>query len=136
MNNNTELQKVNFDQAKLVKELGFEWKCDEWFHSETETRQGDLLAPRVIAYPGAKQLVYAELNGVYLKPTIQLVFKWIRDVHGIYVDIMSMDKDQWYITIMDSRNRKLLFESEWHYAIYETAERTALDEALKHLASM
>ena len=59
---------VSFETAKLLKEKGFDWECD--------TRE----------YYPQNPVDECDPNGVYA-PTLQLVMKWLREVHKIFLNI-------------------------------------------------
>ena len=66
---------VSFEVAKLLKDKGFNEKCNSYFISNNE-----------IALIANKRDF--NKHGIYLSaPTLQRAMKWLREVHDIYIDI-------------------------------------------------
>lgn len=70
---------VSFETAKLLEEKGFDWNCEsKRFYPEPDYYQ-------------------ESPNGVSA-PTLQMVMKWLREVHNLFIEIMVGDNDGriWY----------------------------------------
>ena len=115
-----QLQLVTYEQAKKLKELGFDWELNRYYwdfeHSEPQLRYGmetnwnDTIAKK------------------YSAPTIALALKWFRDVKKIEneVTIVKFSPKKYrgkFYTSDDDFNTKL-FET------HEQAESALLDELL------
>ena len=118
----TEEDYVSFETAKLLKEKGFDWECKTVkFFPEPDY---DAESP----------------NGVYA-PTLQMVMKWLREVHNyvIQIDLDSYVNESWnnqyYIVI---RRRKVNFEEvspceQVFFDTYESACEAAIKYCLENL---
>ena len=93
---------VDFEIGKLLKEKGFDGKCKFVY-----TDKGHLLASEiVIGCIGEMSINNSEMedakkrrkwkigkNVVCLCPTFQMVTRWLREVHGLHIDICANDYD-------------------------------------------
>jgi hypothetical protein len=70
-----ELQLVSFDQAKRLKDAGFDWECNiVWAFYDNEIARSN--------EPVKNNLFHLTV------PTVALALKWLRDVRGIHGDIL------------------------------------------------
>ena len=119
---------VTYEQAVKLKELGFDWKCNHWYHP---------LEPEKII----ECQTYCNHNSFerpYSAPTLAQVAKWLRDVKGLiiyseprfykgkkpllgYEYHLFNKKDGYYSHI----------ESETIYDTYEEALSEGINEALE-----
>ena len=114
---------VSFEIAGLLKEKGFDVECNTYFISDSE----------ICAIPIKRDF---NNNGIYLSaPTHQMVMKWLREVHGLFISIGNDDLGyNWQI--MDVKNRTdncdptCLTESYAGYGSYEDAVEAALKYSL------
>ena len=134
---------ATFEQAKALKELGFDWECH--YHYETNR----LLAPNV------KTLYYSmdidsddlcfDVNGHNIgdisAPTLAQAQKWLREVKGIEVGVFAdfdigLPNGKW-VWIMRKFNTYLcdtIFpEDNINYDSYEQALSAGIDKALELL---
>ena len=72
---------VSFEVAKLLKEKGFDCNCDMYYTSTGFVEYTQL------------KFNHNELKSRYSKPTHQLVLKWLREVHNIFISIDIYSKD-------------------------------------------
>lgn len=84
---------VSFETAKLLKEKGFDEPCECFY----DTGNND-----VSIVNGWMDISNSELEErefvCYSAPTLQMAMKWLREVHNIFIDIvsrfsMNADKD-------------------------------------------
>ena len=110
-------QYVSFDTAKMLKEAAFDVPCDKWYGEEGFFMSGN--------YKSCKC------------PTQQLAERWLREVHGIVVDVVfeppKREKDwRYFIGNMDDMVWVGDFvPSDGRYETYEEAMEGALQEALR-----
>ena len=109
-----ELQTVSFIQAKLLKELGFNWNC------------GDL----ELGYGTHDWNTNDCGEGCISAPTIALALKWCRDVKGIVCAVELYGKNVYKITAYNGDTR--MFDHITYYS-YDDAEKMLLDKILKIL---
>ena len=117
----SQLQLVNFEQAKRLKKLGFDW-CDEHYYAVTYNR-GVVLRTRNLLMTDTE--IIERARG-YTAPTVALALKWFRDVKGIYVDggfyVTNKNWRFYYGEIKDTLTEKRTDE----FDNYEAAESAVL----------
>ena len=124
---------VSFETAKLLKEKGFNEKAKSYFTD-------DGLAGYMF---GIGQKSNSELEDCfYCRPTLQMVMKWLREVHHYYIQVML---DSWacgghmgyYVVIQktDSDFEMMLQDAvdEVFYQTYEEAAEAAIKYCLENL---
>ena len=116
---------VCFDTAKMLKDVGFDVPCISQYMQNGFRWNGGSL----------KKVNYNEYESVFSCPTQALAAKWLREVHGIVVDITFIPplfdgvNWQYFIGNMDDMVWEGDFEpSDQKYATYEEA----LEAGLKH----
>lgn len=116
------LQLVTFEQAKKLKQLGFDWKCRTCFPSGEDVE---------IIETGCSD--YNRTNESLSAPIVALALKWLRDERKVYVDIFldntGTSGDKFFIRFCGIE-RPEVFRS---YETYEQAELAGLDYALDYL---
>lgn len=125
--NDKELQVVNFNQAKRLKKIGFDWNSSKGYQ---------IMADESISrFPSDDNYVGTNFNGktymgsAFSAPTVPLALKWIRDEKWIpnAVGINSVNGDNfegYYISPS--------IDTEY-FKTYELAESALLDAILDHL---
>ena len=121
---------VSFEIAKLLKEKGFNWNTDKQYN----------LDKIVSKYNITDRSRYPER---YLDaPTIQMVMKWLREVHHYYIQVML---DSWacgghtgyYVVLQRTDNdfEMMLQDAvdEVFYQTYEEACEAAIKYCLENL---
>jgi len=114
-----ELQLVTLEQAKKLKELGFDWKCKE---------------KQIIEEMPACKLcgaIHIPIAHIIKHPTIALALKWFRDVKGMRINVDSYIDDKyggnfWY----KDNPSEILLEN---YDTYEQAESALLDALIEYV---
>ena len=75
---------VSFETAKLLKEKGFNEPCRKIYFTNGDLTDADasyLCEITNSCMPGFRQ------NGLCTSPTQQMVMKWLREVHGLFIRI-------------------------------------------------
>jgi hypothetical protein len=116
---------VSFEVAKLLKDKGFDEKCNSYFISNNE-----------IALIANKRDF--NKHGIYLSaPTLQRVMKWLRKVHNIYIDISPTyseeEKTIHFIWQIFDSNYDGVGDCEIFYDKYEIACEEAIKYCLENL---
>lgn len=127
MINMTHEDYVSFEQAKVLKELGFDWGCNHYYGLDQ------------FLYEETKSILtnYSHINDTYLisAPTLAQVHKWFREVKGI---IIGVDFDDYYNKFVCHVYKKLksayscnlvLVNGE-DFDTYEQAFYTGIDKAI------
>lgn len=77
---------VSFEQAKALKELGFDWKCETFYHLDN--------------WCGLSHSGMSENHNMFEKcisaPTLSQAQKWLREVKGIALNIIAHDGGQFH----------------------------------------
>ncbi len=112
------LQVVNFEQAKRLRQLGYDWKCRPYYDENGN-----------IAY----QDVNNDLrDGCFYAPTTALALKWLRDVEGARY-IISFDEGDKLWNCFWFTPKLYLWQSTYFYDTYEEMESALLDAVLTEL---
>lgn len=95
---------VSLEVAKLLKQLGFDWGCREYYPTS-------FIACR-----------YEE----YAKPTLDVAQRWLRETQGIEVYIIPFRTNYKFIICYIGE-----IESDVKYTTYEKAQEAGIKKALK-----
>ena len=120
---------VSFETAKLLKEKGFECATLHYYYD----KDGDLLfsAWRVDAS-----------KNEFGAPTLQMVMKWLREVHKIHISVMigfDVDNPQYYFfnpSVSRFSNKSGEYETpfgEKEFNTYEEAAEAAIKYCVENL---
>ena len=109
---------VSFETAKLLKEKGFDEPCVYVYrHDGSEDTDKEDIACQ--------------------KPTLQMVMKWLREVHNLFIQIciiphttITIEQKYYFFTIRKNR-RTLAFRTDFPSEYYFTYEE-ACEEAIKY----
>ena len=71
---------VSFETAKLLKENGFDEKCFYCFDDVI----GESRLSRLMICNNSELVEH-----YYSAPTLQMAMKWLREVHSLYIDIIT-----------------------------------------------
>lgn len=113
----------SFETAKLLKEKGFDGECSRFYMPSGNGRW---------KYGHYHDFDISERIDC---PTHQMAFKWLREVHKIFICIVFLeDIDMYGFTIEDTSSKKYLATSKNDgYAIYEKACEAAIKYCLEKL---
>lgn len=119
---------VILETAKLLKEKGFDWKCERTIDCDKIARRYD--RPQDIS-------CCTEIDGElveFLCPTLYVVQKWLRETKNLHIEISYMYGDYWIYDILTIPSHDLVGLSDRpleHYKSYEEALEAGIQEALK-----
>ena len=116
------LQIVDFETAKYLKELGFDWK-------DTVSKYYDTKGNRILYLHGIPDEKY----GYILRPEQSLVVKWLRDVHKLKITVYPKRFFEDLYCLSISINNEIIHSPKHFYKIYEEAELDGIREAIKYL---
>lgn len=111
-------EKVKFETAKLAKEKGFDIKC------KNPVNQNGV---KLGGISGGGGNIMDERIQI---PTQSLLQKWLREIHGLVIDIDYDGSEKWFYTISKYPSTDFLL-SEGGYEKYEEALEYSLQESLK-----
>lgn len=118
---------VSFEVAKLLKEKGFKWKCDNQVVEKTPGTEREEWDEDECAY------VTKTNCNIYPKPTLYMTQKWLRS-RGYHVEVSYMSNDTWIYEILTIPRHDLVGladKTPTCYTSYEYALQAGILEALK-----
>ena len=120
---------VSFETAKLLKEKGFNGKCNKCYayFVDDDIRCLDL------KYPKLAQSLIANRHPCI---TLQMAMKWLREVHNIHIDICSIwDTTHWLyqVFVITPRTARNSYVDKILYTSYEQAVEAGIKYSLKNL---
>ena len=126
---------VSFETAKLLKEKGFEGYSIFTIYDIDEAKNAYIKALR------EKHLPYSSddpklKDFYYTQPTLQMATKWLREVHNINIDIVSVwnqKRFEYQVFIVTPENAKHCYVDDKLYLGYEQAVEAAIRYCLEHL---
>ena len=109
---------VSFETAKLLKEKGFD-EPTLWFYVGN----------------GTKYLAHKTQNeDWWRRPTIQMVMKWLRNIHGLFIHIdVIREASCWLADIQDIKEDVSIYPVENDFPNYEQACEAAIKYCLENL---
>lgn len=116
--------RVTFEIAKLLRDKGFPQNTFEIDCNVCYKYNGKLCN-------NAKSMSGVDREISYMAPTLQMVRKWLREVHNIDITI-TPDRKEGY-TAMIFVNRELPFTEIGSFKTYEAACEAAIKYALENL---
>jgi len=138
--NTQELPLVTFEQAKRLKQLGFDWEIFEFY---AENGNGNHWKNAKYDMPKNWNIMhdYKSYDIFYSAPTVALALKWFRDINGIATFIspkwIFQSGFRYKFEYYDKNNFEHSSIQGWEslqskedFNIYESAESALLDELL------
>ena len=119
---------VTLETAKLLKEKGFDWKCEHLIDRNKVIRKYDL--PQSMS-------CCTEIDNEpveFLCPTLYVAQKWLRDTKCLHIEIGYMYGDYWLYDILTIPTHDLIGLSDrpiFRYNTYEEALEAGIKECLK-----
>lgn len=124
---------VSFELAKLLKEIGFNWKTHTYYDDMGESTANLFKAECKDRNTLCKSI------GLISAPTLSLAQRWFREIHNIDIEPrLSNQKVKSYYFSIQSYDKNLLFRKELahtnrRFSSYEKALEAGLLEACKIL---
>ncbi len=119
---------VTLETAKLLKEKGFDWKCEHLIDRNKVIRKYDL--PQSMS-------CCTEIDNEpveFLCPTLYVAQKWLHDTKCLHIEIGYMYGDYWLYDILTIPTHDLIGLSDRpivRYNTYEEALEAGIKECLK-----
>lgn len=119
---------VTLETAKLLKDKGFNWKCEHLIDRNKVITKYNL--PQSMSCC----MEIDDESVEFLCPTLYIAQKWLRETKNLHIEIFYMRGDYWVYGILtipehdiiELPNRPLV-----HYKSYEEALEAGIQEALK-----
>lgn len=127
----TKLPQVTFEQAKQLKELGFNYGCEEVYDATTiKNPTGTIL------WDVEKFHYENDVENIYAVPTLALAMMWIRDNHNIYIrpfrQWLNGERDNVFGFEYDNANNK---DHYLNFKDWEAAESRGITLALNEITN-
>ena len=110
---------VSFETAKLLKEKGFDAICSAFYIKYTDG------SVKLVPTEAVSMVLFAQKYAFSVDtisvPSLQMAMKWLREVHGLHVDIDPLEGN-WCIKIVELED---LCEVDKGIALYGTYEEAA-----------
>jgi hypothetical protein len=116
--NDKQLQLCSFEQAKRLKNAGFDWEVQCYYKSKKNN----------VLFFGQSLVDHNVDDYDYSAPSVALALKWFRDVKGVVNAVNREEKD---IGIIEYRGQfNDMYLTDFSFNTYESAESALLDELL------
>ena len=130
-----EEQLINFETAKLAKEKGFNI-FTRHFYADLSWNSKEIYKSNEVGYDEFTNSMENDhgFGDIILIPTQSLLQKWLREVHGIHIDIRTnaVSGGNYFFYLFQTKAPfYTLFVSEKNSDNYEEALEYALKESLK-----
>ena len=123
---------VSFETAKLLKEKGFNIPCHATYDTAVTGGKPRFSQYEVLNYfPRGMKNTDNKFDMVISAPTHQMAMKWLREVHNINIDIVSVwnqKRFEYQVFVVTPENAKHCYIDEKLYLVYEQA----CEEAIKY----
>jgi len=124
--NNYQLPLLTFLQAKRLKELGFDWKVDNYFQLSADETVSRYRCNE------ATDVNNRYRDGRISAPTIPLAIKWFRDVKKMYTDGGFYVPEKKWRFYYGQQSNILQEQRTDEYETYEEAERILLEKLFEY----
>ena len=114
---------VSFETAELLKEKGFEEECVYFYDWDEEDK-----IYRICSNGGSCN--EARFPSYYSMPTLQMVMKWLREVHDIDVSVVPLRSHKEYLPRIEG---DITSHDDIPCRKYEEAAEVAIKYCLEHL---
>lgn len=119
---------VTLETAKMLKEKGFNWKCEHLIDRNKVITKYDIPQSMVVCMEIDGELVE------FLCPALYIAQKWLRQEKNLHIEISYMYGNYWIYDILTIPEHDLVGLSDRpiiHYGTYEEALEAGIFEALK-----
>lgn len=119
---------VTLETAKMLKEKGFNWKCEHLIDRNKVITKYDIPQSMVVCMEIDGELVE------FLCPALYVAQKWLRQEKNLHIEISYMYGNYWIYDILTIPEHDLVGLSDRpiiHYGTYEEALEAGIFEALK-----
>lgn len=142
-----ELTKVDFDTAKFLKELGFNWDCDSYydqalFEGTNPQWEGIFTKFTFFERKGFHNNLIPNVNELWYgcsRPTQALVVRWFREIHDISIECgyagHRLNDPPWVtiLCICNKRTLEFVVDGQWTGDTFEESELKGIKAAINHL---
>lgn len=129
---------VSYEVAKLLKEKGFNESCYTYYDDidDTINRFDKGYHFNNTSYPWGVPYDVNKAKKYVVAPTLQMAMKWLRRIHNVNIDIVSIwnqKRFEYQVFVVTPKNAKHCYVDNKLYLGYEEATEAGLKYALKNL---
>jgi len=120
---------VSYEVAKLLKEKGFTEECEYFYDWYKESESYHICS-------NGGTCNNEKYPDEYSMPTHQMAMKWLRRIHNVNIDIVSIwnqKRFEYQVFVVTPKNAKHCYVDNKLYLGYEEAVEAGLKYALKNL---
>ena len=127
MENNNQLQLANFEQAKELRDLGFDWPTPDFFNPDGREGAVHIDESEDRNWNGEA----SEYEGCVSRPSISLALKWFREAKGIHgwVEPYGDNPSIWQAIIRSIPTRLTVYSSS-PFDSHDQAESALLNRLI------
>lgn len=114
---------VTYEQAKALKELGFDWECDYWYYNLT----------KYIHFVGKSDCF--DFENMTPAPTLAQAQKWLYEKYRLWIEVTIKAKNDFTLIIVNNFG-SIKFINDKEYTDLKTPEQAlsaGIDQALELL---
>lgn len=131
---------VNFEQAKILKELEFDWKCNHYYNTQTKEflpvdwfdYDGSIDANDLYQSNPPKGIITYRISA----PTLAQAQKWLREKHNIDICIVrsfTFTESYYYEILIDCDYDNMIQQASKPNITYEEALLESINKSLEIL---
>ena len=116
---------ITFEQAKLLKELGFDWECDHIYSFTYHNHNKPI-------FQQYETTDHYEVEKYWYAPTLAQAQKWLREVKGVKVYVKPLFSSEEYEYCISFKFKG--YGGDEDYGVkktWESALSAGIDEAIK-----
>ena len=118
---------VSLEVAKLLKEAGFKWFINTAYRDGVLMRQGNLLCDNF----NGKQYENAARHEFFSAPTLNVVQRWLREIHHLHITIYSSSQESWMYRITEPHQKLEDGVYGEDFNTYEDAQEAGIKKSLE-----
>lgn len=113
---------VSLEVAKLLKEAGFDWDTYSAYNKDG-----------MFTDKNRSILTWNDFANYYSAPTLDVVQRWLREVHHLHITIFSSSQESWMFRITKQHQSLEDGVYEEDFYSYEEAQEAGIKKALEKI---
>ena len=118
---------ISLEVAKFLKEAGFKWFINTAYRDGVLMRQGNLLCDNF----NGKQYENAARHEFFSAPTLNVVQRWLREIHHLHITIYSSSQESWMYRITEPHQKLEDGVYGEDFNTYEDAQEAGIKKSLE-----
>ena len=115
---------VSPEIAKLLEQVGFDWKCK---YAYIVTPEGDMSTGE----EGMLTDYVENVNWIVKAPTLDVAQRWLREVKGLIVQIDFLRHNKWWYLVLQGERVETLENPRVKFNTYEQAQEAGIKKVLE-----